>query len=463
MKFIKALLVSGSIFFAPLQLSFARPLGGSGACPDFSALAKRLGPSVVNISVEAGASPEAPIALPNHPPKELQADQPLRSLGSGFLVSPDGYIATSNHVIADATRVIVRLADDKTEYEAKTIGKDPKTDIALLKIDYPGQLFPVDFGDSDELQVGAWVMAVGNQFQLGQTVTAGIVSAKARRVPTGNPGPYDNFIQTDASINPGSSGGPLFNSIGQVVGINTAIFSPGRSQFGGTGFNIGIGFAVPSNLVRSVVKQLKETGKVTRGLLGVLIQRVDPEIAKILTLKKPDGALVSDIVKGGPAEAAGFMRRDVIVSFNGKAVRDHDDLPLIVAETPVGSAVEVSVIRDGKPVTLKVTTAELKDMPAVVKTPEPDVTPDVAGLVVGSKQGDVGVVVQFVQPGSVADKAGLMKGDELEEAKGEALEKVENYSKVIEKANAEMSSILVLAKRAEGTRYAVMKFGRDKK
>ncbi|RMD86973.1 MAG: hypothetical protein D6808_02280, partial [Candidatus Dadabacteria bacterium] len=240
----------------------------------FAELVKEVGGSVVNISVVQ--DDDASVAIGSE-----------HALGSGFVISEDGYIVTNNHVIAKGGKIIVRFLGDKNEYDAHVIGQDAKTDLALLKVDAGKKLKPVYVGDSDKVQVGDWVIAIGNQFQLGQTVTTGIVSAKSRRVPSG--GPYDHFIQTDASINPGSSGGPLFNTKGQVVGINTAIFTPGKTQFGGTGFNIGIGFAVPINLAKRIISQLKKDGKVTRGWLGVLIQPVTPDVAKVFGYSSPHG------------------------------------------------------------------------------------------------------------------------------------------------------------------------------
>jgi serine protease Do len=423
---------------------------------------------VVNISVE-GDSQEA-ADKEKEAPKAPQTTQPLRSVGSGFFISSDGYIVTSNHVIDKADRIVVRLLDDKTEYSASVIGKDAKTDIALLKIDFSGTLPSTEFGDSDALEVGEWVMAIGNQFQLGQSVTAGIVSAKARRVPTGNSGPYDAFIQTDASINPGSSGGPLFNGEGQVVGINTAIFSPGRSQFGGSGFNIGIGFAVPSNLAKTVIQQLRDSGKVTRGLLGVLIQRVDSEVAKILKLKGQDGALVSDVMKDSPASSAGFKRRDVIVSFAGRPIRDHDDLPLMVAGTKIGESVAIGVIRDGQQQTISVSIGELKDESR--KKSSEDFKPDSIGILADEVTEQTahalelsnhrGVIVNSVEQGSIAERAGISRGDIILELAAEPVDKLDKYRTLLKRVASEGKPVLMLLKRDLGTRYVVIKFPESK-
>jgi serine protease Do len=438
--------------------------------PRLTDLARELSPSVVNISVEA------PVSGPlGGVPNDRDDSSPARSSGSGFIIHEDGFIVTSNHVIDKSEQVLVRLLDDKTDYPASVVGKDAKTDIALLKIEAGKKLKPVFVGDSDALQVGEWVLAIGNQFQLGQTVTAGIVSAKSRRVPSGSSGPYDAFIQTDASINPGSSGGPLFNSRGQVVGINTAIFSPGRSQFGGTGFNIGIGFAIPINMARSVLSQLRESGRVTRGLLGVLIQQVDGDVAKVLGVPSPDGALVSDVVKGTPAEAAGIKRRDVIVSFNGVSVREHEELPSIVANTPVGSSVPVEFYRGGKKTKVTVTITQLKDTPL---TPKDDSgKPDAIGVVVEgispelarSLQLDppVGVAIVKVEPGSLAERAGLLRGDVVEEIDGKHFKNGDEFREFIKREFTESllgneKLYMVLVRRREGVRYVVLKRGLPK-
>lgn len=433
--------------------------------PQFSQLIKELSPAVVNVSVDGEDQVASEATQPENPFMKREPNQPVRALGSGFIVSEDGYIITNNHVIEKAEKVIVRLLDDKTEYSADLIGRDPKTDLALIKIKSDKKLKTVFLGDSDILEVGDWVLAIGNQFQLGQTVTAGIVSAKSRRIPAKMSGPYDAFIQTDASINPGSSGGPLFNTKGQVIGVNTAIFSPGRMPFGGgTGFNIGIGFAIPINLVKSIVTQLKEKGKVTRGLLGVIIQRVDSDVAQILGLKSPDGALVSDIMPESPASKAGFKRKDVILSYQGSQVRDHEDLPLLVANTLIGATVSVEVFREGKIVNISATIEELKD-----RSPHKDsekiksnqigvavqeVTEDIARSL--SMESPKGVIVSSVLPNSPAEKAGIERGDVIEEIAGEPVINIEQFNKIVD-GLAKDKPILVLVHRLEGTRFLTLK------
>lgn len=437
-----------------------------GQTPPLASLVKELSPAVVNISVEAEAQDEAAdMPMEGFPFFKKEIDRPFRSLGSGFIVHQDGYIVTSNHVIDKSDKIIIRLLDDKTEYPATVVGKDAKTDLALLKIDPKTQLKTVFLGDSDIVDVGEWVIAIGNQFQLGQTVTAGIVSAKSRRVPSKASGPYDSFIQTDASINPGSSGGPLFNVKGQVIGINTAIFSPGRAQLGGTGFNIGIGFAVPVNVLKSIIDQLKNQGKVTRGLLGVKIQPIDLDIAKALDLQSQDGALVAEVMKDTPASAAGFKQLDVIVKYEGHPIKEYEDLPLMVANTKVGSDVEIEVIRQGKPKALKARIDELHE--EAIEQPKVETQKaNEIGLIVEevteaqAKALDLpkaaGVFVAGVQNGSVADKAGILRGDVLEELGGHTLDNLQTLSKLL-KALPKDKPTVVIVRRKDGSRVLTLK------
>jgi len=276
--------------------------------------------------------------------------RPSQSLGSGFIISDDGLIVTNNHVIEGAEEITVYLPDDR-EFVAKLIGKDAKTDIAVLKVDSGEEKLPfVEFGNSEILRVGDWVLAVGNPFGLGGSVTAGIVSARGREIGQGQ---YDDFIQTDASINRGNSGGPLFNMNGKVIGINTAIFS----QSGGS---VGIGFAISSNLAMSVVNQLKEYGRTRRGWLGVYIQEVTDEIANSLDFDESRGALVSSVKEGSPAEKAKILAGDIVLSFDGKTINKMRELPRVVAETKVGSIVNVEIWREGKQIDLKVVLGELE-------------------------------------------------------------------------------------------------------
>ena len=307
------------------------------------------------------------------------------------------------------------------------MGKDSKTDIAVIKIDTKNNLSAAVLGDSDHLEVGEWVLAIGNPFGLDSSVTAGIVSAKSRIIGAG---PYDDFIQTDASINPGNSGGPLINLNGQVVGINSAIFSR-------TGGNIGFGFAIPINLVKELLPQLKDKGKITRGYLGVHIQKVTPEIAESLGLTKARGALVANVAEGGPAESAGVKVGDVIFEFDGKEIKESHDLPIAVARTPVGKKVVMKVLRDKKEVTLSVAGGELKEKEIVASVRErgelgltvQGVTPQIAESL-GLDHTD-GVVVTAVEPGSPADDAGLRRGDVILEIGKRRVRNVADYKKAV--------------------------------
>jgi serine protease Do len=360
------------------------------ACPALTAPAQARGPeaiadvaesvidAVVNIStrqtvsVQEGQMPDLPPGSPMEKfldellknRKGQNGEPPTRrvnSLGSGFIIDPSGFVVTNNHVIADADEVTVIL-NDGTNLKATIVGRDKKADLALLKVQSDKPLKAVKFGDSDKLRLGEWVIAIGNPFSLGGTVTAGIVSARNRDI---NSGPYDNYIQTDAAINRGNSGGPLFNLNGEVIGVNTAIISP-------SGGSIGIGFAVPSKTVVGVINQLRQFGEVRRGWLGVRIQPVTPEIADSLNIKPARGALVAGLDDKGPAKPAGIEPGDVIVKFDGRDVREMRDLPRIVADTPVGKDVDVVVIRGGKEQTKTVKIARLEDDDSKTVEKKPD-------------------------------------------------------------------------------------------
>jgi len=434
--------------------------------PNFARLAQQLSPSVVNITVEADHVEER-AGLGDLPFFGEEEILPFQSLGSGFIVSSDGYIVTNSHVVGSPGRIVVRLLDDPTEYIAEVVGKDSRTDLALIKIDAEEPLPPVYLGDSDEAEVGAWVLAIGNQFQLGQTVTAGIISAKARRVRTPTRGPYDAFIQTDASINPGSSGGPLFNTQGQVIGIATAIFSPGRPQFGGAGFNIGIGFAIPINLARDIIQQLREEGRVVRGLLGVVIQPVSTDMAEALGLETASGALVADVMDNSPAAEAGFERGDVIVRYNGDDVNEHEDLPLLVANTLVGSEVPVNVVRGNRLLTLSATIVELVDEEDRVQEREPVEPPEVSeiGVVVEEIPQEIleslnldlsGVIAVRVVPGSAAHRAGISEGDIIQQIDRVAIEDVQTFYRIVNELEPDRP-VLVLVRKPEGSRFLTLR------
>lgn len=401
--------------------------------PDFAILAKRLKPAVVNISttktiaVQKRQHPggdafqeyfekffEAP---KQHPKKE-------RNLGSGFVISEDGFILTNNHVVAGADEIKVKLSDGR-EFKGEVKGRDEKLDIALVKVDAKGNLPVAPLGDSDKTEVGEWVMAIGNPFGLAQTVTAGIVSAQGRVIGSG---PYDDYIQTDASINPGNSGGPLFNIKGEVIGINTAILAGGQ----------GIGFAIPVNMAKAILPQLKENGKVVRGWLGVSIQPVTQELASSFGLDAEKGALVSEVIAGSPAEKSGLKEGDIVLEYDGHTIKEMAELPRVVAMTPVGKKVTVLVQRDGRQQKLPVTIEQLKDGDTAVETA---ISGDRLGLKVAELTpeqaqqlriaGDKGVVVTEVQSDSMAERAGIQDGDVIREINGVRITTLADYNKTV--------------------------------
>jgi serine protease Do len=452
------------------------PAAASAAAtrPDtFADLAEKQGPTVVNIyttqTVKAPSSMHQFLFPDNKDipePFRRFFDQPFgheqapqqefkrTSLGSGVISSADGYILTNNHVVKDADEINVRLSNFQ-EYEATIIGRDAKTDLALIKIDPKENLPYVTFGDSDKLRVGDWVMAIGNPFGLEQTVTAGIVSAKGRSI--GNE-TYGNFIQTDASINPGNSGGALFNLKGEMVGVNTAIFS----QSGG---NIGIGFAIPVNMAKNVLSQLKEHGKVVRGWLGVMIQQVTPELAKNFGLERPIGALVGEVAPDSPAAAADIKQGDIILRFRGKEVSQMSMLPAMVAQTPVGSEVKIVLMRDGKQKTIPVTIGALKEDGETAETRERDqglefglsvqeITPEMAESL--GLEGKKGLIIANVEPNSTAAEAGLRRGDIILEINRETVTDASRYNTIIQDAKKEGKSLLLLIERDKHTRFVVL-------
>ncbi len=448
--------------------------------PDsFADLAERLSPAVVNISTTMVVNNTNRPQMPQFPEgspfedffKDFQdRDEPSRraqSLGSGFIIDAAGIVVTNNHVIENADEISVILATDES-FEAVVIGRDAKTDIAVLRID-PGdsKLTAVSFGDSDGLRVGDWVMAIGNPFGLGGTVTAGIVSARGRDIGSG---PYDDFIQTDASINRGNSGGPLFNLDGEVIGINTAIFSQ-------TGGSVGIGFAISANLATQVVSQLQDYGRTRRGWLGVFIQEVTEDIADSLGLDAAKGALIASVTEKGPADEAGLRAGDVIIRFDGKEVVKSRDLPRIVAETAVETTVNVKVVRDGKVKTLSVTLGELEQAEnggllsrgdktnTTEDTKLEDIGLAVAPLTVELAEkfdlevDETGIVVTDVAEGSPAAVKGVQPGDIIRRLNQSAITSVDQLQDGITKAkNDGRKGVLMLIEGNGQTRFVQISF-----
>jgi serine protease Do len=455
------------VFTAPQAVQASSISSSSAVAPappmSFSPLVKKASPSVVNISVvkKIEGTEQTPLPYgPNDPFRDffdrffgnqIPKDFKQQGLGTGFIIDKEGYILTNNHVVDAADEVKVKLLDGK-EFNAKIIGRDPKTDLALIKIDPDKSLVPLPLGDSDKLEVGDWVVAIGNPFGLGNTVTAGIVSAKYRHLGMGS---YDNFIQTDASINPGNSGGPLLNTAGEVVGINSAIFS----QSGGS---IGIGFAIPINIAKELLPQLK-AGKVIRGWLGVMIQKITPDLKAGLGLKDEKGALVADVIAGGPADKAGIKRGDVIVGFNGKEISESYELPYIVASTPVGKLVKVDVIRKGERKSFEVKIGELKEekvrqalgqeKPKLGLTVR-EITPEIAKSLELTESG--GVVITEVQDSSPAADAGLKPGDVILEMDHASIPNVDTFDKKIQEYK-KGDIILLLVKRQNSTLFLTLK------
>jgi serine protease Do len=474
----------------PVAPSIARPAPDS-----FADLAARLLPAVVNISstqavqARAGApGPEIPMFPPGSPFEQFFKDflnrnrpggkgeaQPtpperrMQSLGSGFIIDPAGLVVTNNHVIDGADEITVTLQDN-TSLKAKVLGRDESGDIALLQVKPDKPLPSVDFGDSDAERVGDWVVAIGNPFGLGGTVTAGIVSARGRDI---RQGPYDDFIQTDAAINRGNSGGPLFNMDGQVIGMNTAIYSP-------SGGSIGIGFSIPANMVKAVVAQLKDFGHPRRGWLGVRIQQVTPDIAESLGLKDASGAMVAGVNDGGPADKAKIRNGDIILKFNNQDVKEMRSLPRIVADSEVGKSVPVVLWRDGKEVTLQATLAEKPDdvQVAAATTGDKDVQKptEISGL--GLKLAPItadtkdkfslnadqkGVVITDVSPNSSAAERGLKAGDVIVEVQqGEVASPADVQKKVDTVKKENRKSVLLLIQRQDGLQWVPLSLSGDK-
>ena len=453
----------------------------------FADLAADLLPKVVNISTSQtieGRGFEMPQLPPGSPFEDFfkeffdrnpGAQQPrsrrATSLGSGFIVDAAGFVATNNHVIQDADEITVILHDG-TRLKAELVGRDTKTDLAVLKVVPTAKLSAVKFGNSDKSRVGDWVIAIGNPFGLGGSVTAGIVSARGRDI---NAGPYDDFIQTDASINRGNSGGPMFNMQGEVVGINTAIFSP-------TGGSVGIGFSIPSATAEPVIRQLIKGGDVKRGWLGVHIQGVSEEIAETLGLKATTGALVASVIKGGPAEKSGIQAGDVVLKFDGREVSEMRRLPRMVADTEVGKKVPVVVWRNGKETKLDVTVGQLEEDAKVAARGDQKggkkggegngTTIGDLGLSVseaGPRQRErfkidkdvKGVIVTAVDEGGPAAEKGIVPGDIIVEVGQQEVKKPADVTARLQEAKkAGRKSVLLLVEGQGGLRFVAVRIGK---
>ena len=445
--------------------------------PDFTELAERLGPVVVNVTTTQKAKPsgeessQAPRGQFGEPDPFGGSDPmeeflrrffgergspralPQRGLGSGFVIDSKGLVVTNNHVVENAEKIVVKFSDNR-EFGAKVIGRDPMTDIAVIGIEGAQRNFAAaPLGNSSGLRVGEWVVAMGSPFGLANTLTAGVVSAKGRHIGAGN---YDDFIQTDASINPGNSGGPLVNLRGEVVGINTAIFSR-------TGGNLGIGFAIPIDLVKDILPQLIEKGRVTRGWLGVAIQRVTPEIAESLGLPQSRGALVAAVVEGSPAAQAGIQVGDVIIEYNGQRIDESSDLPILVARTAVGQNANLAVVRNQKTIPLKARIDELRDREVVASGPKKQeklgvsvqaITPEIAESL-GLKRAQ-GVIVTAVEPQSPAAEAGLRRGDLILQVNREQVTSIDKFTELVDNAKAG-SNLLFLVRRGENNVFVALK------
>jgi serine protease Do len=472
-------------FFAFLAVFAATPLSPALARPapdSFADLVSKLLPTVVNISTSqtlkappAGTMPQLP---PGSPLEDLfknflgpNSSRPrhVTSLGSGFIIDASGYVVTNNHVIEDSDQITVSLQDGSS-MPARVVGRDVKTDLALLKVTPKKPLPAAHFGDSDHARIGDWVVAIGDPFGIGSTVTAGIVSARNRNI---NAGDYDDFIQTDAPINRGNSGGPLFDTDGNVIGINSQIYTP-------SGGSVGIGFAIPSNLARQVVNQLRQFGAARRGWIGVRIQPVTPEIAEGLGLPTTQGALVAGVTGGGPAAKAGLINGDLITGFDGRPVIDDRSLPRIVADTPMGKTVNIDVLRKGRKQSLKITVQKLADDARPDKPGKASPPPQnqagknqsklaQLGLSLGALDaparakfkigaGIQGVVVTAVEGGSPAAEKNLHAGDVIVEVAGQAVKTPDDVAKRVDAdVKAGKKSSLMLINRDGDVQYLGLK------
>jgi serine protease Do len=464
--FPAALSVLGSVLLLA-TVPFASAISAQ-ALPSFADLADQVKHPVVNISTTKviKGHPLQPFMDPNSPFRDFfgddffkryfgdnpqQGEMKTHSLGSGVIIDEEGLILTNNHVVEKADEIKIKLENGK-EYAAKVVGRDTKTDVALIQVK-PDAEFPKPavIGDSNVLRVGDWVMAVGNPFGLGHTVTVGIISAKGRVIGAG---PYDDFLQTDAAINPGNSGGPLFNMNGEIVGINTAIVAQGQ----------GIGFAIPISVAKELLPQLR-SGKVIRGWLGVMIQDITPELAESFKLKESKGVLISDVVADGPAEKGNLERGDIVLRVNGKDVENAHALSRLVASTPPDSKVSLDIIRDGKTSTVQVVIGTMPEglgEPAAKKAGAwgltvQNITPELAERF-GWPKNEYGVVVSDIQPGSPAAEAKLRQGDLIQEVNRRKVKNLREYNLAVSAAKKE-ESLLLLIKRGEHTFWVTLKAG----
>jgi serine protease Do len=490
---MKTLLSAARLVSALLILSFL-PTASAEAREgpaSFADLAQKLLPAVVNISTTQtlNGKDDVPNGLPpdlQFPPgspfeqffkdfmeKQKNLPHKAQALGSGFIIDPQGYIVTNNHVIEGADDITVILQDD-TNLTATLVGRDKKTDLALLKVNPKKPLPAVNWGDSDKIRVGDWIMAIGDPYGLGGTVTAGIISARARDI---NSGPYDDYLQTDAPINKGNSGGPMFNMDGEVVGVNSAIYSP-------SGGSIGIGFAIPSSLAKNIVDQLKTAGHIQRSWLGVRIQMVTQDIADSLGLGQPKGALVSSTTPDGPAAKGGLLAGDVILSFDGKEVPEMRRLPLMVAEAGVNKMVPVIVFRKGKQETLNI---KLGELPASEEAADNDEGQDEGAApsdTASSKIDELGasvapisdalrtrfeikkdisgLVVTNVTPDSIAADQGIEVGDVISEAAQQDVKSAKDLEARVKEAKKDNKPLLLLVNRKDDLRFVAVTFGKKK-
>lgn len=452
------LLLGIALVFPPVSAQ------GAGGPENFTALADAAGKAVVNISTVKrikGAGPmfrefhQSPHEAPeddefndffrhffgNRPPHDFKQ----QSLGSGFIINRQGDIVTNNHVVENAEEIVVKLSNEK-ELKAEVVGRDPNTDLALIHVKAENDLPFIELGDSDLLQVGQWVVAIGNPFGLDHTVTAGIVSAKGRVIGSG---PYDDFIQTDASINPGNSGGPLLNMQGQVIGINTAIFAGGQ----------GIGFAIPINIAKNVIKQLKESGQVSRGWLGVAIQSLDDSLAEYYKIDKDTGVLVTEVFAGDPADKAGIRPNDIILKVDGQKVVKSRTLSKLIADIPAGKQITITVLRDGQAKDFPVTIAQREDQ-KVADSSRPKADGAELGIQVAELNDELsarlnvekteGVIVERVEPGSKGAQAELIPGDIIKEINHQVIKTVKDYQQALQKLKKGDAVSMVIKRRHMG-------------